>query len=398
MALPEHQPRITEVDSFPAQMTPTPSSLLAYGRVDSSQVSSLPGAPASRRARSGGIVVSVLVGAILFLGFANRKRIIELLDTRGESSKEAIPFEVDPALTKKLQAAEADWIRWRLLNKEKNSHKTELARAALLEELRQQNREKSWDAVNLLRAQGKVSEARELAGQLAEGASGALSLTLLDLAESIEAGETPPWPLVLERLKEASSGERGRFFARTVYIYSLFESGQAAKATADFEAFSRLSGAQKSPLFEDLRAYLTANSDDGPKTAEKPEGKRGSPGPGPKAKGKSELPEGSVPSVSASTPEPKGAHLGTSAPEDGSESTPRESTEPGELDEPAPPLVPPATTVKAQRADELWRTGNREKALILYREIVRELGTTGHLGQRAAARIRLAEQAGKETP
>lgn len=353
-SLPPSAPGMLEMEAFPGRTTPRKVGLLSFRRAFSRPVSSRAGGPISRHARSGGVVVSVVVGATAFLAFANRSRILDFLrpPDRGGAAVEE-PRDGDLLLQKKLQNEEIRWVRRVLFRSPVEPGEGDAILAELVQELSDRKRQKSWQFVDVLRAQGRFVEARVVAGTLSPVAPGPVSLSLLDLAES---PASPPWPLILERLKEASSGERGRFFARTLYIYSLLSSGQSAKARADFEAFSRIKGAQESPLFHDLKGYLDAQ-----------------------VVGLSEDPS-RTPQVRSSTSAP-----------------PKLASQPSTatLND---PFTPGASLAKASRADGLWEAGHHVDALILYHEVVNELGTRHTLGERAAERISQAARLGKEKP
>lgn len=358
--------RISENDPFPGQMTPTPGALRAYRRVDTAPMSSVPGIPASRHARSGGIVLSVLLGGLAFLLFANRHRLGDLLATQDESKEETAegPQE-DPLLQQKLRNAQVVWLGQRLFGRSVDTADTERL-SELHATLTASTSDPSWDLVNVLIAQGRVADARRAAGGLSPSASSAYTLALLDLAES---SDSPPWAVIVERLKEASIGERGLFLARTAYIYALVESGQLARAQADFDALSRINGAQTSPLYEDLSAYLRAKQG---LTQEKDEQDREDP----PADHKPMSTRPSAPKEAAAPP-PR-------APPPPVESSVEDKVSPAAEN----PGLSPSLELKAAWADQMWGAGNRSEALVVYRSIVAQLGTQHPVGNRAAKRIR----------
>lgn len=59
-----------------------------------------------------------------------------------------------------------------------------------------------------------------------------------------------------------------------------------------------------------------------------------------------------------------------------------------------PPTAKVSEAIKAQvaQADAMWRGGNQEGALVIYRQVVAQIGTKHFLGQRSAARIAQAER------
>jgi tetratricopeptide (TPR) repeat protein len=73
-------------------------------------------------------------------------------------------------------------------------------------------------------------------------------LAALDLAEP-----EPLWPMVIERLRLAASGEGAAGRARAALVYALARSGDAAGAKQELE---RLATARPSPLVTALRAYV----------------------------------------------------------------------------------------------------------------------------------------------
>ncbi len=346
-------------------------------------VSSMTGAPRRRGARSGGMVVAVLLGGAAFLGFANRESLKGMLNTSSNvgAEKSAKAF-VSSELSERLVQAEIKWIEQRLLLQVTQlapQLRGELTQLAL--QLRSAGAQESWEMVQVLRAQNELGEARRLAALLPPAEDYSYHLALLDLAE--DESEIP-WSGVIERLREASAGERGIFLARTVYIYSLAASGRAPRAQADFQAMSKLKGAQKSPLFEVLGDFVdkvvaesnSSPSPGTPRVAESPqEGRVEAEQPSPSSAVKEEEPEKSQPAVAPSH-EVKGASGNHS------EVTPPEPKK----------KLPPGVEKKVGQADALWRGGNREAALALYRQVVTTIGTSHFLGQRSAARIRQAER------
>lgn len=92
--------------------------------------------------------------------------------------------------------------------------------------------------VDLLRLQGDVDGARKLVGTIAAGSSqpeNALTLAALDLAEA-----KPSWPVAIERLRAAVSGEQNLGRARAFLIYSMARSGDLAGARAEHERLAAL--------------------------------------------------------------------------------------------------------------------------------------------------------------
>jgi hypothetical protein len=294
-------------------------------------------------------VLSVIVGGAVFLGLANRHRLGDLLDTQSEVPEQPAENPQEEALLQqKLRTAQVVWLGQRLFGRPTDAATDAERLSELHLALAGSSSTPTWDLVNVLIAQGRVSEARQAAGGLSPSAASAYSLALLDLAES---SDSPPWTVIVERLKEASIGERGLFLARTAYIYALAESGQLVRAQADFDAFSRIKGAQTSPLYKDLNAYLRAVHARAQASAEQ------------------------------DLEEPRSGRTKKPAPL---------ATEASEV-----PKLIPSMELKTSQADQMWSAGNRGEALVLYREIVSQMGTSHPAGRRAAERIREFENMSK---
>ncbi len=107
--------------------------------------------------------------------------------------------------------------------------------------------------IDALRVQGDLAGARKLvSGVSTSGAQpdNALVLAELDLAE-----DKPDWATVLDRLRTALSGDQGLGRARTLLVYALARSGDAAAARAELERLSDLP--RPHPLLRPLRAFVT---------------------------------------------------------------------------------------------------------------------------------------------
>lgn len=373
------EPEISEAqESIPGQMTPTPSGLRAYQTVDSVPVSARAGVPAPRRARSVWIVLVVLGGGALFYGISNQDKLSGMLGPQ-EVQEGAAPSVLSDAATKKLDALEVQWVKKTLFDLGDEP----LDFASLGADQQVLEAENSWSAAKLLRMQGKLEQARQMQSALPDDEQALLARALLDLAES---PDDPPWPSIQSRLKEASIGERSPYLARVVLIYSLASAGQVKRAQAQFDSLSRATGAKESPLFEPLEAMLSALT----------ELEQTEPDP-PALLGDEADKEGSTAQEEAAAidvaVEAEGAESGSEAP-----AAAAQSPEPVAEKESAPTAAPRAPKVsdevKAQvsQADALWRGGNRDGALALYRQVVAKIGTSHFLGQRSAARIRQAER------
>ncbi len=359
-------PMISDPDEYAGQMTPTPGALRAYRTPDADPASSVAGVHVKQRAKTGGIVLAVLLGGALFLAFANRERISGVLsESRGakvESEQTTIAV-VPQDLALRIQMADAAWISSSLLKSEESKLSAVATQTieALEHELGTAGTGASWEHVNLLRMKGQLKDARTMAKELQKGPEQSYALSMLDLAE---AEDNPPWPVVIERLRESSTGERGRFLARSAYIYALGASGAVARARADFEALEQVAGAKDAPLFDELKAYL-ARLGAFEATAEGPT-------------------DSGEPSAETTSEET----TAETADEDLEDPDATKDTG-GEVSEKVKkqPKVSEAIKSQVAQADAMWRGGNQEGALAIYRKVVAEIGTEHFLGQRAAARI-----------
>lgn len=105
--------------------------------------------------------------------------------------------------------------------------------------------------VDALRIAGDLKKADELSTQIAWETTNpetAYVLAALDMAEP-----SPPWNLVIERLRRASSNERGPGRARAALIYALARSGDIEGARRELARFSR---GDPHPLEKPLQAFL----------------------------------------------------------------------------------------------------------------------------------------------
>ena len=230
--------------------------------------------------------------------------------------------------------------------------------------------EPSWLKVNLLRAAGEIEQARKLAQELPPE-DGRYALATLDLVEA----EEPPWPLLIEHYRTAATGETTPFFGHVGLIYALVESQRHQEARSEYEGFSRLEGASQSPLFGALNSYLASTA-------------------AMTNVGQEPIETTSMGESSESKPKPSSDSSSVKAkatpvsPAKSSEALPA----PPAVDTPKPKVVSAETKARVEQADTLWRAGNREQAVKLYRKVVAEVGTSHFLGQRATARIAQAER------
>ncbi|HXS16222.1 MAG TPA: hypothetical protein VN764_03485, partial [Polyangiaceae bacterium] len=226
----------------------------------------------------------------------------------------------------------------------------------------------NWERVNVLRLAGKLKEAREVAMQLpTTGADYALAT--LDLIET----DHPPWELLSRRFKDAAVGETAPFLARTGFIFSLAKQGSSLAARTEYENLSKMQGASHSSLYSELGAFLR-------RTEQTPRPELGAE--------QETASAASALATAAPTPAPVAAVvtpppvvLTAPAPAVPAEKTPQAEEVKKKKD------VPEAVKAKVDQADQLWRSGDRDGAVVLYRQVVAEIGTSHFLGQRSAARV-----------
>ncbi len=111
--------------------------------------------------------------------------------------------------------------------------------------------------IDALRLSGDTTGARALVSKVAQNGSQpetAYVLAALDLGES-----QPLWPMVIERLRIAASGEGDAGRARAALVYALAQSGDAAGAKTELEKLTGL--ARPSPLAGALRAFIARGPD-----------------------------------------------------------------------------------------------------------------------------------------
>lgn len=371
-------PRITE-SNYAGQLTPTPGALRAYQTADSAPYGGVAGRPLRRGAKGGAIVFAVLVGAGAFLLFANRDRLTDAMDSAPAVRAEETPTQpLSTATLLKISQAEEGWMLDHFFD-QKPSPGEEVSpeeRKNLLVTLDESGRSSSWTKVNLLRTMGRLEDARKAAGKLPADTQSGYSLALLDLAES---PRDPPWPVILERLKDAAVGEGLPFLARSAYVYSLWQAGEQAQARAEYSAFGQLTGAEDSDLYVALGEMMG--------TLDEREAEEDASDNVPLAD--AEESEASADSVAAE-PLPVDEKPAVEKPAPAAEPEPAPRTEPES--EPTAKKISAEIQDKVTQADALWRGGNRDGALALYRQVVQAIGTSHFLGQRAAARIRQAER------
>ncbi len=235
-----------------------------------------------RGARGVWLVLVVVLGAGAFLFYAIRDR---LPLGKQEVAVSEQPSEASPSPAA-LRAAEAAidladeaWLRVRLVPESERAAAEAALEARLLAAERQleeldevakgedTQKSLSWFRVHLLRMKGQLSQARAaLARNAGKGPDDAYGLAMLDLAD--ESAERPD-AVILSQLKEAAAGQRGRFQARSAYIYALAVAGRVEDARAELAALAQLEGGKDAPLFNELDDYLSRMAEEGDKANEK---------------------------------------------------------------------------------------------------------------------------------
>lgn len=358
--------------------TPTPLAMRAYTTPGTEPSSASPHLSASRRARGIGVVLAVVLGSVLFLALSNRNDVESQPKAGDTTNPLAVPNEDALRETRAaLQQAESVWLKALFEGQALPTDFPGLAEGI------ERTSPKSWWMVDALRLRGDLSEARRIAAGL-DLQRGAYSLALLDLAES--PGD-PPWPVVQKRLRAAATGEKPPYLARSALIYALLASQNPTIAIAEYDSWSRLPDAQNAPLYETLTSLIDGarrSSSTQAATENGPGSERGEVQDDDDAPQKDVAPnqEAGPRSKATTTAEPEAA---------GPQPTPQPHRPPEKTAESAP-TVSNAIKNKIEQADSLWRTGNRDAALKLYREIVGTIGTSHFLGVRANSRIRQAER------
>ena len=209
------------------------------------------------------------------------------LDQAKESfDKASVLAEGDPRVLldlARLATARADvpWLRQRILPGDSpalNTVKRELddlaprarkASAAALAAAPEDTAAKRVE-VDALRIVGEGAAARALVGALSANAAQADTayvLGMLDLAEL-----DPPWTIVIERLRAASSGESVAGRARAALVYAMARSGDAPGARRELERLMALP--RPHPLGEALKAYVDRVEAEGGTVANRRRGPR----------------------------------------------------------------------------------------------------------------------------
>ena len=314
------------------------------------------------------LAVVVLGGGAAFL--ANRPATAPVaaesarVDDQGDHEvQQAAPAEPDASVPEldpqPFVDAEVAWLAAKIAGEA--SPQAPNSVSTLKDQLREASATKTWHMVDVLRMEADFKRARELSAQVAGGAN-PFSLAMLDLAE---AAEDPPWPIIVSKLKVAVRGDKPPYLVRSALIYSLISSSDVERAQTELSALSRMKGEQEAPLVPALRELLQSKESQSGEIEDTPELKDS---PGAQAASSGTL----APAQAASAQ----AAVAAAAP-------PRPRPKPDVSD---------ALKQKVSQADSMWRLGNREAALSLYKQVVAEIGTSHFLGQRSAARIAQAER------
>lgn len=328
------------------------------------------GSARGRGAKSGMLIGTVVLGAGLFAGYLGSEKIRAYVaspdNVRPAPTSQLKPkspadasIPKGPAielsreeLEQKLLLAEIGWFRVRLLPEDAPDRM--LSQTLVEKELpgwvEQASRlpkkgDTLWTQVDLLRLAGDVRTARSLLADVDVSEMRPYSVAMLDWAEN---ELSPPWPSLLGRLDEARANDKSPFLISSAYLVALAKSGAVAEARAKWQDLGTMDGGAAAPLYRDLFVFFGRVEQAGSSLVE-------------------------VPDVELSGAE-TGRTEWTPPPKDKSPSAPEEVKS----------LV--------DEADTLWRGGDRERAIVLYRQVMAKVGTRHFLGQRAAARIAQAER------
>jgi hypothetical protein len=348
--------------------------------------------PSERRARSAWLIAAVAAGGVTFFALANRPKDEKKATDPAENS--ATEDQVDQAsqvaVRQQLEEYEVQWLMSLIASEAPTPTRPV---SELPQRVGDARLGHSWEMVNALRLAGRFNQARSLSQTLSIE-DGTLSLALLDLAEAPEA---PPWPLIIKRLIEAAALDKEPFVAKSALVYSLAKSGDLARARSELERLQASSTSNgpaatgsRAPLAEPLSLWLDALD---PTDPGKTNGSVGTPQlPAQAAARQLDEPIATDNSQTAATEKQESDTKRADVTSDASNDTAEQPPTDQDKTESKPQKVRPEVEAKVTRADMLWRGGNRDAALKLYREVVAEIGTTHFLGQRSAARIRRAEK------
>ncbi len=211
-----------------------------------------------------------------FLGEAEKK-----LDdgdyegARGELDKASVLADKEPtvlAALARLEAMRADtlWLKLRLLDPAdkatiQTTHRQLGARVGKAKEALDRALAVAPDnpavvraRVDIARLAGDLKEARAHVTPLASSPTGenAYVLAVLDLAEP-----QPVWTSVVDRLRSAAQGERSLGRARAALVYALVRAGQSDQAQSELEKHQ--ARAEGHPLYDDLAAFVKRHATPG---------------------------------------------------------------------------------------------------------------------------------------
>jgi len=192
---------------------------------------------------------------------------------------------------------------------------------------------------------------------------------------------------LMEGLQATLAGDQSPYLRRAAFIYGLGRTGNLALARTEYDKLSA-SGTQ-STLYRELGAWLMV-AESQAAVAEAPAVDEAT-----------QAEDIAAPEVSATTEQAKAAPAPVQAAEEhGSRKTAeKKPAQPAPKENaPASTQVSEAVKTKVEQADALWRGGDREQAVIIYRQVVAEIGTKHFLGQRSAARIAQAAREQSNAP
>src|SRR5690606_9669091 len=284
----------------------------------------------------------------------------------------------EPQIIEKIISLELRW--WhKLLSGDPRLVISDQELSALIED---QGVQPSWRTVNLLRINGRLIEARRMVMQLQaeEEPYASIMLAFAEGTPSLAAE-------LMEGLQATLAGDQSPYLRRAAFIYGLGRTGNLALARTEYDKLSA-SGTQ-STLYRELGAWLMV-AESQAAVAEAPAVDEAT-----------QAEDIAAPEVSATTEQAKAAPAPVQAAEEhGSRKTAeKKPAQPAPKENaPASTQVSEAVKTKVEQADALWRGGDREQAVIIYRQVVAEIGTKHFLGQRSAARIAQAAREQSNAP
>lgn len=236
----------------------------------------------------------------------------------------------------------------------------------------EQDSKPSWRRVNLLRLVGRIQEARRIAVLLPIG-DDVYAPVMLSFAEGAEA----PAADLMEKLKSSLAQDQAPYFRRAAFIYAQGRSNNLALARTEYNNLGKMTDRSQTTLYRELGTWLSATEAQALVSASEPTD----------ASEKRE----------AVTMDHKQSAQAI-------EPAKRPEKKPGDQEvraadtAPSAPQVSGVIQAKVDQADTLWRGGRREQAVVIYRQVVAEIGTSHFLGQRSAARVLQAEREQSSAP